>query len=616
MTPAMTLAHMTQLIMPQHANSLGITFGGQVGGARSTPLAAALRGGGGQRTFWLSAARARALLQPWGPSKQSTAVHACSGDCGVGNGVRTGRLRPSLHAPRRTRAPGVTTLLEGCAPDASPARARAGDALDGAVLVHRGQPHWAQRAPAHRQRRLALLRVAHARRRHHVHQRAGARAPPRGHPATPSRLRLSRVGANRDRAVRERSSREGPALTSTGPQRCLLKRDDTESMLDESFEQRDKAMRSLVGRAAAACLCVPAVLAGGMQHVLPASPRGPCGRRGSPVLCGCSKDRVPLVTWPQGPCWGSGAPERHPPHSGDEGLRAPPAAALAEFLGHKLCTASWRAWDPPTMGAQAAGGSGSSRAAVTSAHPTWRAGDGRVRQQHGGHDQRVRRDERAAGALPLRRRIRDDRVGRPGRQPRPRPLRPAAPVRARPRALRRGHRQARANPSPVQNPYALRGERAHTPAAPHAWRACIVSTSGAVGCARTAASAAWGLRALSCHASPTCRAFVTRRLPLVCTQRSGHLLALLPWAAGLPVCRWGPSCKPAGGRSWGRTTVWGGSGPGLARRAAGHSTMWGCVRRRDDRLAMRRALLANEARRPSLDGTMLRRQVSAQGGRA
>ena len=28
-----TLAHMTQLIMPQHANSLGITFGGQV-----TPL--------------------------------------------------------------------------------------------------------------------------------------------------------------------------------------------------------------------------------------------------------------------------------------------------------------------------------------------------------------------------------------------------------------------------------------------------------------------------------------------------------------------------------------------------------------------------------------------------
>ena len=28
--PAMTLAHMTQLIMPQHANSLGITFGGQV----------------------------------------------------------------------------------------------------------------------------------------------------------------------------------------------------------------------------------------------------------------------------------------------------------------------------------------------------------------------------------------------------------------------------------------------------------------------------------------------------------------------------------------------------------------------------------------------------------
>lgn len=29
-TPSMTLAHMTQLIMPQHANSLGITFGGQV----------------------------------------------------------------------------------------------------------------------------------------------------------------------------------------------------------------------------------------------------------------------------------------------------------------------------------------------------------------------------------------------------------------------------------------------------------------------------------------------------------------------------------------------------------------------------------------------------------
>lgn len=29
-TPAATLAHMTQLIMPQHANSLGITFGGQV----------------------------------------------------------------------------------------------------------------------------------------------------------------------------------------------------------------------------------------------------------------------------------------------------------------------------------------------------------------------------------------------------------------------------------------------------------------------------------------------------------------------------------------------------------------------------------------------------------
>jgi len=30
--PGSTLAHMTQLIMPQHANSLGITFGGQVGG--------------------------------------------------------------------------------------------------------------------------------------------------------------------------------------------------------------------------------------------------------------------------------------------------------------------------------------------------------------------------------------------------------------------------------------------------------------------------------------------------------------------------------------------------------------------------------------------------------
>lgn len=29
-TPDFTLAHMTQLIMPQHANSLGITFGGQV----------------------------------------------------------------------------------------------------------------------------------------------------------------------------------------------------------------------------------------------------------------------------------------------------------------------------------------------------------------------------------------------------------------------------------------------------------------------------------------------------------------------------------------------------------------------------------------------------------
>ena len=28
-SPDFTLAHMTQLIMPQHANSLGITFGGQ-----------------------------------------------------------------------------------------------------------------------------------------------------------------------------------------------------------------------------------------------------------------------------------------------------------------------------------------------------------------------------------------------------------------------------------------------------------------------------------------------------------------------------------------------------------------------------------------------------------
>jgi acyl-CoA hydrolase len=38
-TPGMTLAHMTQLIMPQHANSLGITFGGQVIlPASSTPL--------------------------------------------------------------------------------------------------------------------------------------------------------------------------------------------------------------------------------------------------------------------------------------------------------------------------------------------------------------------------------------------------------------------------------------------------------------------------------------------------------------------------------------------------------------------------------------------------
>ena len=29
-SPARTMAHMTQLIMPQNANSLGITFGGQV----------------------------------------------------------------------------------------------------------------------------------------------------------------------------------------------------------------------------------------------------------------------------------------------------------------------------------------------------------------------------------------------------------------------------------------------------------------------------------------------------------------------------------------------------------------------------------------------------------
>ncbi len=29
-SPAATLSHMTQLIMPQYANSLGITFGGQV----------------------------------------------------------------------------------------------------------------------------------------------------------------------------------------------------------------------------------------------------------------------------------------------------------------------------------------------------------------------------------------------------------------------------------------------------------------------------------------------------------------------------------------------------------------------------------------------------------
>ena len=39
-----------------------------------------------------------------------------------------------------------------------------------------------------------------------------------------------------------------------------------------------------------------------------------------------------------------------------------------------------------------------------------------------------------------------------------------------------------------------------------------------------------------------------------------------------------------------------------------------CVRRRDDRLVMRRSLLANEARRPSLDGTMLRRQAHLPGG--
>lgn len=33
--PGATSAHMTHLIMPQHANSLGITFGGQVRPAHS-----------------------------------------------------------------------------------------------------------------------------------------------------------------------------------------------------------------------------------------------------------------------------------------------------------------------------------------------------------------------------------------------------------------------------------------------------------------------------------------------------------------------------------------------------------------------------------------------------
>jgi len=34
-SPGATSAHMTQLIMPQHANSLGITFGGQVSSSPS-----------------------------------------------------------------------------------------------------------------------------------------------------------------------------------------------------------------------------------------------------------------------------------------------------------------------------------------------------------------------------------------------------------------------------------------------------------------------------------------------------------------------------------------------------------------------------------------------------
>lgn len=42
-TPGMTLAHMTQLIMPQHANSLGITFGGQVAGHPPSVSAQALQ---------------------------------------------------------------------------------------------------------------------------------------------------------------------------------------------------------------------------------------------------------------------------------------------------------------------------------------------------------------------------------------------------------------------------------------------------------------------------------------------------------------------------------------------------------------------------------------------
>lgn len=38
-SPSATLSHMTQLIMPQHANSLGITFGGQVLPHRAQGLA-------------------------------------------------------------------------------------------------------------------------------------------------------------------------------------------------------------------------------------------------------------------------------------------------------------------------------------------------------------------------------------------------------------------------------------------------------------------------------------------------------------------------------------------------------------------------------------------------